>query len=213
MSGDPVFHVDILNSAQKKVLPGLAKAFDKTDFYMAGGTALALQIGHRPSVDFDWFIPKLGDPEILFTRLKSFNIPFEVQSISFETVYLMVDAVQMSFIGYDYPLIKPKLFWSDYRICLAQTLDIACMKLSAIASRGSRKDFIDLYFLINHYYPLEFCLQSYIQKYQNRDIGHVVRSLIYFDDAENEPGLEILMPFDWAGLKSDFKKWIKDLEF
>jgi hypothetical protein len=87
------------------------------------------------------------------------------------------------------------------------------MKLSAIASRGSRKDFIDLYFLIKQYHPIEFYLQSYMEKYQNRDIGHVVRSLVYFDDAETEPDMKMVKPFVWADLKSDFEKWVKELNF
>ena len=213
MSGDPVIHTNILTEAQKRILPNLAKALANTDFYMAGGTALALQLGHRQSVDFDWFIPKLGDQEILFQRLKSLNISFEVHSVSFETVYLMIDSIRMSFIGYDYPFLQPKLHWPQYNLYLSSILDIACMKLSAIASRGSRKDFVDLYFLINHSYPLEHFLRSYMEKYQNRDIGHVVRSLVYFDDAETEPETKMLKPFAWSDLKSDFEKWVKDLEF
>jgi len=97
MSGEIVIHTDILSDVQKKVLPHLAKVLANTDFYLAGGTALALQVGHRQSMDFDWFIPKLGDPEILFNRLKSLDIAFEIQSISFETVYLSIDTIQMSF--------------------------------------------------------------------------------------------------------------------
>lgn len=69
MSGEIVIHADILSDAQKKVLSILAKALVDTDFYLAGGTALALQVGHRQSIDFDWFVPQLGDPEILFNKL------------------------------------------------------------------------------------------------------------------------------------------------
>jgi len=212
MSGEIVIQSDILSDVQKKVLPNLAKALVDTDFYLAGGTALALQVGHRQSMDFDWFIPQLGDPEILFNRLKSLDIAFEIQSISFETVYLNIDTIQMSFIGYDYPRLQPKVLWTELGVHLAGMNDIACMKLSAIASRGSRKDFFDLHYLIKHFLSLEDYLRLYMKKYKNRDIGHVVRSLVYFADAETEPDIKMIKPVVWQDIKSDFEKWVKDLK-
>ena len=211
MSGTPGIHVDILNDAQRSVIAHLGKALAHTDFYLAGGTAAALQLGHRSSMDFDWFIDKLGDPEILFRRLKSCNIAFEIQSVSPETVYVTVNTVEASFMGYNYPLIQPKVFWPEYGIHLAGLDDIACMKLSAIALRGSQKDFVDLHYLITHIRPLEDYLQFYMKKYKNRDMGHVVRSLVYFADAEGEPALKMIKPLIWQDLKSDFEKWVKDL--
>jgi len=212
MSGEAVIHIDILSDAQKKVLPTLAKALANTDFYLAGGTALALQVGHRQSMDFDWFIPKLGDPEILFNRLKSLDIAFEIQSISFETVYLNIDTIQMSFIGYEYPMLQPKVLWTELGVHLAGMNDIACMKLSAIASRGSRKDFFGLHYLVKHFLQLEDYLRLYMKKYKNRDIGHVVRSLVYFADAKTEPDIKMIKPLVWQDIKSDFEKWVKDLK-
>ena len=85
------------------------------------------------------------------------------------------------------------------------------MKLSAIALRGSQKDFVDLHYLITHIRPLEDYLQFYMKKYKNRDMGHVVRSLVYFADAEGEPALKMIKPLIWQDLKSDFEKWVKDL--
>jgi len=73
--------------------------------------------------------------------LRSLDIAFEIQSISFETVYLSIGTIQMSFIGYEYPMLQPKVLWTEFGVHLAGMNDIACMKLSAIASRGSRKDF------------------------------------------------------------------------
>jgi hypothetical protein len=212
MSGEIVIHADILSDVQKRVLPRLAKALVDTDFYLAGGTALALQVGHRQSIDFDWFIPRLGDPEILFNRLKSIDITFEIQSISFETVYLSIDTIPVSFIGYGYPMLQPKVLWPEFVVCLAGMNDIACMKLSAIASRGSRKDFFDLHYLVTHFLQLEDYLRLYMKKYKNRDIGHVVRSLIYFADAETEPDIKMIKPLAWQDLKSDFEKWVKGLK-
>jgi hypothetical protein len=212
MSGETVIYNDVLSDAQKQVLPAISKALANTDFYLAGGTALALQLGHRPSMDFDWFIPQIGDPEALFHRLKSFSIAFEVQSISPETVYVIIDTVQMSFIGYDYNLLEPKVFWDESGIYLAGINDIACMKLSAVASRGSRKDFVDLHYLITRFHTLEDYLGLYVKKFGNRDIGHVVRSLVYFADAEKEPEIKMIKALDWKDLRLDFESWVKNLK-
>ena len=202
-------HIEILTDIQRTVLTDLSPALADTDFYMAGGTALALQIGHRPSVDFDWFISRLGEPENLFKRLNRFGIDYLVQSVDVETVYLDIKSVQASFIGYDYPMLQPALI-SPENIKLAGTDDIACMKLSAIASRGSRKDFIDLHFMIKAFRSLDEYLRLYMTKFRNRDIGHVLRSLVYFQDAEGEPEVITARPFDWRKMKTDFENWVAD---
>lgn len=204
-------HLEILNNAQKRVLASLGKVLVDTDFYLAGGTALALQLGHRRSIDFDWFVRKLGEPETLFRLLKTLEIDYVVQSISFETVYLTVEGVQNSFIGYDYHMLRNTVRHPDVGIQMASIEDIACMKLSAVAARGSRKDFFDLHHLMSHVYPLEDCLGLYMEKYQNRDVGHVIRSLVYFADAEVEPEVNMIQPLEWEDLKNDFERWVKDL--
>lgn len=212
MYGETALHTDILTEAQKDVLEKLATVLSDTDFYLAGGTALAIQIGHRMSADFDWFIPRLGDPEILFQKLKRAGINYTVVSIDIETVYLDINDIQISFIGYDYPLLAPKILLHEYGIYLASPDDIACMKLSAIGGRGSRKDFIDMYFLIKQFRPLDDYLRDYMQKFSIRDIGHVVRSLVYFDDAEAEPEIKMVKPISWENLKADIEKSVKNLK-
>ena len=135
-------HIEILSNAQKRVLASLAQVLYSTDYYLAGGTALALQLGHRRSIDFDWFIRKLGEPEGLFRLMKALQMDYVVESVSIETVYLTIEGVQNSFIGYDYPMLRDTVPIPDTAIRMASMEDIACMKLSAIASRGSRKDFL-----------------------------------------------------------------------
>ena len=82
------------------------------------------------------------------------------------------------------------------------------MKLSAIALRRSRKDFVDLHYLIKHFLRLDDYLQLYMKKYENRDIGHVVRSLVYFADAEAEPDIITNYPLSWKDLRRDFERWV-----
>jgi len=211
--GETGVHVDILNQRQKNVLKQLGYALTGADFYLAGGTALALHIGHRLSIDLDWFITTFENQEKLFQKLRESGIVFDIKFVDAGTVYLEIDTVQVSFIGYNYPMLHPPISMTvPYDgVKLAATDDIACMKLSAIASRGSRKDFIDLYFLINLFRSLEGYLKLYMQKYQNRDIGHVIRSLVYFQDAEAEPETIMLKPFDWQDMKAKWVKWVKCL--
>ena len=133
MFGGPGIHIEILSAPQRRAIALLGKALSNSNFYLAGRTALSLQVGHRKSVDLGWFIPRLGETETLFQRLKSFGIDFKVQSVSFETVYLTIYDVQISFIGYNYPMLQQTVNLPEFGIQMAATDDIACMKLSAIA--------------------------------------------------------------------------------
>ncbi|HHD56182.1 MAG TPA: hypothetical protein ENK89_00690 [Desulfobulbaceae bacterium] len=172
--------IDVLNEKQRAILPKLANALKETDLYLAGGTALALQVGHRPSIDFDWFGNEIGDPEILFYRLRAADLDFTISTNTFETVYVEIETVQVRFFGYNFPMLMPFCKWGEYGIQMASLDDIACMKLSAVTNRGSRKDFIDLHYLISHYRSLGEYLQLFQRKFQQQDIGHVIRSLVFF---------------------------------
>jgi hypothetical protein len=205
------FHPEILNDDQKAALLCLGNALKETDYYLAGGTGLSLHLGHRLSIDLDWFTPELNNPESLFRRLSAADISFTVTSIALETVYVILNNVQISFIGYNYPLIEPRVFWPAYGCYLASIADIACMKLASLASRGSRKDFVDLHRLLSDFYSLETLLKFYKKKYKKRDIGHVVRSLVYFQDAEAEPPVRMVKSVDWDKLKLDFERWVKEI--
>ncbi|MFP7753832.1 nucleotidyl transferase AbiEii/AbiGii toxin family protein [Thermodesulfobacteriota bacterium B35] len=204
-------NIEVLDSAQQGILPGLAEAFRETTLYMAGGTALALQVGHRPSVDFDWFGSRICEPETLYRRLQDAGLEYVVLSESFETIYVEVEGVQVSIIGYRYPLLSPFNRWREYDLRLAGLDDIACMKLSAIANRGSRKDFIDLHYLVCRFRTLKDYLELFRKKFRQQDVGHVVRSLVYFEDADKEPEIDLYFPLDWQNLKHDFESWIRQL--
>ena len=206
-----ILYLDVLNDNQRRLLLLFGNILKDTDFYLAGGTALALQIGHRISVDLDWFVPVLGDTENFLNLLKSYTNNFYITSISSETVYLVIDNVQVSFIGYNYHDLQPKVKLNEYGIYLASPDDIACMKLSAIAGRGAKKDFVDLYFLIKYFRPLNTYIDLYVQKYNTRDVGHVIRSLVYFKDAEREPDVKMLKDLSWNDLKRNFEIWVRKL--
>ncbi|MBI5183199.1 MAG: nucleotidyl transferase AbiEii/AbiGii toxin family protein [Nitrospinae bacterium] len=107
--------------------------------------------------------------------------------------------------------VQVEIFVPEYQVYLASPDDIACMKLSAIGSRGTKKDFIDLYFLIKNFKSLEEYLKLYARKFSTRDIGHILRSLVYFEDAESEPDIWMIRPLIWEELKADMERFVREI--
>jgi hypothetical protein len=193
------------------VLRLISTALSGTDFYLAGGTALALLEGHRVSMDLDLFSSSFDDPEAMHVILAAALPETVMTSISPRTLYLQVQGTTVSLFGYSYPLVASLLRPDDSLLPLASREDIVAMKLAAIASRGSRKDFIDLWLLMTRYWSLSECLELYRKKFAARDIGHVVRSLTYFDDADEEPPLRLLIDVDWEEIKRDLVARVSEL--
>jgi len=204
-------HWEAAPEGMQNVLRSISTALSGTDFYLAGGTALALLEGHRVSMDLDLFSPSFDDPEAVHVILAAALPETVMTSISPRTLYLQVQGTTVSFFGYSYPLVASLLRLDDSLLPLASREDIAAMKLAAIASRGSRKDFIDLWLLATRYWPLSDCLELYRKKFAARDAGHVVRSLTYFDDADEEPPLRLVSDVDWQEIKLDLVGRVKEL--
>lgn len=99
----------------------------------------------------------------------------------------------------------------EYAVNLASLDDLACMKLAAIASRGARKDFIDVYAIGTHHKPLQDIIPLYQEKFGIRDIGHLLYSLTYFEDAEQESMPEMIWDLDWPTIKSTIQDWTRTL--
>jgi hypothetical protein len=162
-------------------------------------------------MNLDLFSPSFDDPEAVQTTINATHPESVVTSISPRTLYLQVQGTIVSFFGYSYPLVAPLLRPDVSVLPLASREDIAAMKLAAIASRGSQKDFVDLWLLTDRYWSLSECLELYRKKYSARDIGHVVRSLTYFDDADEEPPLRLLIDVDWEEVKRDLVGKVREL--
>lgn len=165
--------------------------------YLCGGTSLALQIGHRKSVDIDLF----GEVEIDDISISRILSEFGVTQILKKTPSILiytVNGVKVDIVNYRYPWIQSA--YIDSGIRLAQKKDIAAMKLAAITERGSKKDFIDLYFLLNNF-SLKEMLHFYSLKYSDGSSFMVLKSLTYFDDADIEPDPLMLVPIEWNSIK------------
>jgi len=170
---------------------------------LAGGTGLALRIGHRRSEDFDFFRTAGMDTQGLFDALEVVG-PLETLQRSEGTLTVLVRGVKMSFFQVRDPFLFEPTPFRFFGI--ADTRDIAFMKLAAITNRGSRKDFVDLYFILQSGPPLTDLLALMARKYGagRTNPYQVLMSLTYFEDAEEEPMPTMLAPFTWRECTSFF---------
>jgi len=200
-------HQQVLDQKTKSLLKKVSGDEILKDFYLAGGTAIALQYGHRKSIDLDWFNQKGFDTNKLKENLSRLG-EVVVESEGENTLNLTLSNVKLSFFGYSYNLLFPLIDWEGIK--LADEKDIACMKLSAISSRGSKKDFIDLFFTLKKY-PLSELLELFNKKYQNIKYNeiHILKSLTYFTDADKEPMPIMLKHIDWEEIKEYIKAKVK----
>ncbi|OGQ08887.1 MAG: hypothetical protein A3G32_09730 [Deltaproteobacteria bacterium RIFCSPLOWO2_12_FULL_40_28] len=170
---------------------------------LAGGTGLALQLGHRLSEDFDFFRTDKFNVQRLHPDLKKISSYRTLQEDE-HTLTIFMEGVKISF----FCVVDPFIFKTvEYPIFfLANIQDIALMKLIAISSRGSRKDFIDLQTILRHGYRLQDLLNLIPKKYgkERGNTYHILKSLTYFDDAEKEPMPRMLEPFNWKECRNNF---------
>jgi len=190
----------ILNREQESLLEQLG-FLKKYGFYLAGGTALALQIGHRTSLDFDFYTEKSFDSLRLKEEFdKKFRKVQEVY-VAEDTLGLDVNGVKMNFFRYGYKLLKPLQQFKEIRLVSLE--DISAMKIIAISQRGKMRDFIDIYFLIKEF-GLERVIDFTRRKYPNFNIYVGLQGLTYFKDAETnkEVGrLALIQEVSWKELK------------
>lgn len=177
-------------------------------FVLVGGTALALQLGSRKSIDLDMFSnTEFSSNEILTSLLRDYQIVVNNQLS--QTLISTINHVKVDFIKFHYPFIRPFVVIENIR--MASLEDIAAMKLDAITGRGSKKDFYDLFFLLQHY-SLDELFLFYTEKYPHQTTFHVARSLTYFDDAEIQPNPIVFdKNITWKAVKEKIMSSIQGL--
>jgi len=192
-------HTEILPKQQQLLFDSLSEQDWISPFYLAGGTSLALQIGHRRSIDFDFFTERDFNSTRIVDHLRNIGT-FELFDRSEDTLNGSVNDVQISFFSYKYPLVND--FHQHMKISIADMLDIALMKLEAISGRGGKKDFIDLFFLLERFSISEL-LRKYPQKYgiEISNHYHLLKSLVYFEDAEGQPMPLMIQKVSWEDIK------------
>lgn len=208
---DPM-HLEILPQDTKQTLILLDKHNFIKSFYLAGGTALALHLGHRISADLDFFSQESFDESLLTQKIANIG-NFQLEKKSDQTVIGILNNVKLSFLGYKYPLLAPLRNIADFNINIADVIDIACMKIDTISARGAKRDFIDIYFVAKEIMSLKELLEFFKKKYAslNYNLIHIKKSLMYFEDAESEPMPKMIKPINWREVKSFFEKEVARL--
>lgn len=206
-----MIHPEVLPAAQRAALERTGGVLDGLGFYLGGGTAVALRLGHRRSEDFDWFRAEAeGDLHALAARLRAAVAGFEMTDVGRGTLHGVAGGVRITLLEYPYPLLRPIEPWDVGGCRIASLEDLSAMKLAAVAQRGSRRDFVDIHALLAHGLTLEGMLEGYRRKYGVRDVAHVLRGLCYFDDAEGEPVPVMLKAASWEDLKRDLARRVRE---
>lgn len=181
------------------------------DTYLAGGSALALHYGHRVSIDFDFFTPSHFVGKDIIQELDKVGVFKLQQTTERNTLLGLFNKVKFSLFLYEYPLIlKPTLF---SHVLISSPEDIAAMKLAAVMDRGTKKDFIDFYFLSKNNISIDKAFEYYQQKYKalTNNVYSLVKALSYFDDAEEMEMPDMLIKVTWEEIKDFFRKEVVTL--
>lgn len=205
------FHPEVMAAPQRDVLRRVGTLATERGFYLGGGTAVAVHLGHRESVDLDWFTSgEIDEPLELATELRRSDVMFDVTGVEKGTLHGTTEGVKLSFLEYRYPLVAPAVAWVEYGCRLASLEDLACMKLSAIGARGAKRDFIDICALGRSHIPIDRMLGFYRKKYEVRDVGHTLTALTFFDDADEERTPRMHWDVGWEEIKRTIEGWVRD---
>ena len=204
-----MLHYETVDEGTLGLLKQLQSLDILSEMRLVGGTSLALQIGHRKSIDIDLFGILNVEFDILIDELKTLGEVVLLKN-SKNIHSLLINDIKVDIVNYNYKWLKNKMTIDN--IYFATIEDIAAMKLNAIMGRGSKKDFIDLYFILKNY-TLSTLIDLYSQKYHDGSIFLVLKSLAYFDDADEQE-----MPFmfhntSWQTMKNNIKKALADYIF
>ena len=197
--------IETLPEATQRSLELLGAKKITRGFYLAGGSALALHLGHRLSVDLDFFTVQSFDALALSRRLAQADT-FTQEQRKKDTLLGAFAQVKVSFFRYSYPMLAPTA--TVLNTAIASVPDIGAMKLDAIGTRGRKRDFIDLYFVCRAGHSLEEVLGWYREKYQGVEVNliHYIKALTYFEEAEADPMPRMLKRVSWDRAKRFFEK-------
>jgi len=196
-----MLHYKTIEPATLGILKKIQKIDEFSNLRLVGGTALALQIGHRKSIDLDFFGVIESDNIEIILELKKIGKVRVLKASKNINIYT-IDNIKVDIVNYPYQwLEKPN---TEDNLFLSKIKDIA-----AITDRGTKKDFIDLYFLLQHF-TLNEMLDFYIQKFPSSSVFLVIKSLLYFTDADKNEQPEMLKPINWNEVKSFLENTLKN---
>lgn len=197
-------HWEVIDKNRYDILKKVIETISLKEYYLAGGTALALQTGIRESFDFDFFIQTEFDENLLIQELEQLG-ELEVTVCRKGTVHTILNGVQLTFLHFENNLVAEKIAVEEIQgLYLASIEDIAIMKLIAISQRGTKKDFFDLHYICNNFnITIQDILNMLEKKYNKNKINyaHIIQSLAYFEDAEDENLPKVFIKYDWEEIK------------
>lgn len=177
------------------------------NFALGGGTNLALRLGHRLSVDLDFFTNTSYENGNIFKVVSTLFPSAELIYEQNQTMMFIINNVKVDFVLYPFTWLYPFETANDARMIALP--DIIPMKLQALSNRFSKKDFWDIAFLLNSY-SLSEMLEIFKSKFPQIDTGYIIHSLTNFEEAENEPQPITLIPKTWEEIKNDLQKVVID---
>jgi hypothetical protein len=182
------------------LLSSAASIAQKWGAYLAGGAAAALQLGHRRSVDFDWFTTKTLPPAQVLKDLQSLRLAIDVRQNNEGTFLAQVGGVDFSVFRYPYELVGRPVTFEGCQ--LASLKDIAAMKMTAIVQRAVKRDYVDLHFLFQQgKVSLSEVVSTMERKFTGVDPSVAVRAMTYFKDVEHQPMPQMLVKMSWEDVK------------
>lgn len=209
-------HPECLQPEAARLLPMVASALQRYSPVLAGGTALALHVGHRVSVDFDFFTGNEFDPAAVVQAVQATSADVQVLKLELGTAVMIADGVKVSLFQYPYSFSEPTERFSGAMV--TGIVDIAGMKLIAIMQRGARRDFVDLYTVLRTT-PFRVVAHNAIQRFGTTLIEPVIigKALAWFADADAQPDpLYLGKPLQWSAIKHFFRssvpQFVLDLE-
>ncbi len=205
------WHYESLPRATKKALDFFSKEawLKKSEWYLAGGTALALRVGNRKSHDLDFFTQKSDfDKNGLLARFIG-NPDWITEAVEKNTVHGELFGAKVSFIANPFFTPKQKMDWHG-AVRVLHPIDVEVMKLIAVSQRGKKRDFFDLFWCANNLERLESSIKRLHGQYPTvaHDYHHILKSLVYFDDAESDPDPIIFFKASWTTVKNYFRNEI-----
>jgi hypothetical protein len=210
-SANMKLHVEALSSRQALVLKTIGPVLARRGFYLAGGTGLALYLGHRRSIDLDFFSGHpLGDMLVLAGSLRAEGVPIMVDTVGRGTLHGTIRGIRTTLLEYRYANLKPPRWTRKLGCPLASLDDIATMKLSAVAQRGGKRDFIDVHALLVQHRSLDTMLRAYRRRYHLKDTLHVLQALTYFDEADQERTPTMLWNTTWSDMKRHIRECVTE---
>lgn len=177
-------HLDILPAGQRALWDRLGAIPD--DFVLYGGTALALHLGHRESLDFDFFSASGFEPSELLRQLRHLGRPEEIRRMAADNLAMVVDGVQLSFFGgLDLQAVAEPSLASDNGLVVASVFDLGGTKLKAILDRSEWKDYADIGALLDHRHALADLIGYATTVFERQfpfPTAVLLQSLVWFED-------------------------------